>query len=167
MATLTRAEAEDFLFYEARLLDEERLKDWLSLMTSDVVYWVPNNADEVDPSSHISIIYDNYLRLENRVWRITESGLNHTQDPPSKFIRFISNISTEPAERDDEATVRCNVLLTEYRPGVARDAARDPSWRAARCDYRLRSVDGTWKIAQRKVMLLDNDGPLPAMTYVF
>jgi 3-phenylpropionate/cinnamic acid dioxygenase small subunit len=164
---LTRAEAEDFLYYEARLLDEFRLEEWLALMTDDVLYWVPSNADDIDPADHISIIYDRFDQLENRVWRISRSGLNHTQDPPSKFVRFITNVSVEQISPDDEhAVVRCNLMLAEYRPGVNRDNRYGASWRASHCEYRLRSVGGAWKVAYRKIMLLDNHGALPAMTYV-
>ena len=39
---LTRAEAEDFLYQEAAILDEWRLRDWLALFTDDAQYWVPS-----------------------------------------------------------------------------------------------------------------------------
>ena len=32
---------EQFLFQEARLLDERRFEEWLSLFSDDGVYWIP------------------------------------------------------------------------------------------------------------------------------
>ena len=34
-------EVQQFLFFEARLLDEERYEEWLGLMTPDIRYWMP------------------------------------------------------------------------------------------------------------------------------
>ena len=39
--SLTVAECEQFLVHEARLLDEGRFDEWLSLFTPDAWYWVP------------------------------------------------------------------------------------------------------------------------------
>lgn len=166
MARLAQQDAEQFLYGEARMLDEERYEDWLALMTEDVTHWVPNNADDIDPQLHISIVLDDYKLMEDRIWRITKSGMNHSNDPPAKFVRFISNVMVEDAPADNEVIVHANMLATEYRPGIARDNREGASWRASHVLYTLRNVDGVWKIAYRKVMLLDNAGSLPAMTYV-
>ena len=44
-ARLTAAVAE-FLFEEARLLDERRWREWLELYSDDVVFWVPAYTDQ-------------------------------------------------------------------------------------------------------------------------
>jgi 3-phenylpropionate/cinnamic acid dioxygenase small subunit len=33
----------DFIYREARLMDEHRYDEWLALWTDDAVYWVPSN----------------------------------------------------------------------------------------------------------------------------
>ena len=40
---VTRAEVEDFLYHEAALLDEWKLKEWEALLTDDAAYYVPPN----------------------------------------------------------------------------------------------------------------------------
>ena len=45
--TMSRSEAEDFLYREARLLDEWRLDDWLALFTRDGSQIVIAGADAV------------------------------------------------------------------------------------------------------------------------
>jgi 3-phenylpropionate/cinnamic acid dioxygenase small subunit len=162
---ITRLEAETFLYYEARLLDENDLRAWSALLTDDVIYWVPNNRDDVAPSEHISIVYNDRRSLEGRIWRISESGINHSQDPPTQTVRFISNVEVEAGPNAGEAVVRCNLLLHIYRPGMQRrDEA--PSSHAARCRYVLRGDSGALKIAYKKVALLEMDAPLPPMTFV-
>src|SRR6202022_3534317 len=38
---LLKQEIEEFLYYEADLLDERRYEDWLALVAEDVRYWMP------------------------------------------------------------------------------------------------------------------------------
>jgi 3-phenylpropionate/cinnamic acid dioxygenase small subunit len=39
-----RRAVEQFLYREARLLDERRFHDWLELFTEDVRYWMPGRT---------------------------------------------------------------------------------------------------------------------------
>ena len=162
---MDRQSAEAFLYREARLLDEGRLDDWLALTTDDVVYWVPNNADDVDPAAHISIVYADAVRLRTRVWRVAESGMNHSQDPPSQTMRSISNVEIDGTEPNGDVRLRCNLLLYEFRPGGARRDAV-PNVFAARCRYRLRAAGEEWRSAYKQVSLLTMDGVLPALNYL-
>ena len=47
MARLSRSDAEDILYNEARMLDERRYRDWLATLTADAIYWVPAGGDGV------------------------------------------------------------------------------------------------------------------------
>ena len=38
-------EVEQFLYREARLLDERRFHDWLQLLTDDIRYWMCNRTN--------------------------------------------------------------------------------------------------------------------------
>ncbi|MBV9969377.1 MAG: hypothetical protein JO228_05285 [Xanthobacteraceae bacterium] len=61
---------EEFLLYEARLLDEARFDDWLALFTPDAWYWVPSQPNQPDPLETVSLIYDDRRLLETRVRRL-------------------------------------------------------------------------------------------------
>ena len=63
-------EVEEFLFREADLADNHRFDEWLALWTKDARYWVPSNEEEIDPSRHISVIYDDWKRLDERIFRL-------------------------------------------------------------------------------------------------
>ena len=90
---------ERFLYHEARLLDEGQLDDWLALLTPDAYYWIPCNANDVDPTRHVSLIYDDRQHLEDRIWRI-KSGWAHAQDPPSHTRRIVGNVEPRPADTE-------------------------------------------------------------------
>lgn len=162
---LARADAEDFLYREARLLDDDDLAAWRDLLADDVLYWIPNNRDDVAPDRHISIVYNDRRSLEGRLWRIMESGLNHSQDPPSRTVRFVGNVEVAAGERAGETVVHCNLLLHMYRSGTQRRDER-PQAHAARCRYVLRETDGAVKIAYKKVTLLELDATLPPLTFI-
>ena len=44
-------EIEQFLYREARLLDERRFHDWLTLFTDDVRYWMASRSNRYPKSS--------------------------------------------------------------------------------------------------------------------
>ena len=163
---ISREEAENFLYREARLLDNSQLYEWRDLMTEDVTYWVPVNDADSDPLKHLSVIYDDWANLTGRIWRIVDSGLNHTQDPPSKMIRFVSNVEVDDAERDDEVTIHSVVWITTFKSGAQRVDDIDVRNYSTRQQHRLRSVDGQWKIAFKKVTLLNLNGHLNEMTHI-
>ena len=50
----TQQEIERFLFREARLLDEGKLEDWLSLFSSECLYWIPITPGGGNPLKEVS-----------------------------------------------------------------------------------------------------------------
>jgi 3-phenylpropionate/cinnamic acid dioxygenase small subunit len=59
-----------FLYREARLLDEKRWDEWLTLFTEDARYWVPLARDQADGETHTSLAYEDILLLRLRVERL-------------------------------------------------------------------------------------------------
>jgi benzoate/toluate 1,2-dioxygenase beta subunit len=164
-ASLSAAEAEAFLFREARLLDTWELLAWQDLLTDDMLHWVPVNEETAEPKAQLSVIYDDRAKIEGRIWRLLESGLNHTQEPRSTTLRFISNVECEDGPAPGDVLVRCNLLLYEFRSGAQRRSIA-PNVHPARCEYRLRATDAGWKIAYKKVSLLLMDASLPPMSFL-
>jgi 3-phenylpropionate/cinnamic acid dioxygenase small subunit len=155
---LTREAVEAFLFREARLADESRYDEWLALWTEDLTYWVPANADEYDPDEHVSILYDNRERLQDRIARL-KSGGAWSQEPQSRMRRLVSNIEIEPADRPDERIVISNFVLGELRRG--RDAAY-----FAQQKHRLRQTAGGLRMAAKTVYLVKNNEPLHNLSFI-
>lgn len=72
---LNLEQVRQFLYYEARLLDDRQWDEWLSCYSPQVVYWMPAWGDDDqltrDPQKEISLIYyPNREGLEDRVYRI-------------------------------------------------------------------------------------------------
>ena len=151
---------EQFLFLEARLADEGDYDGWEALWTGDGVYWVPANGDDVDPATQMSILFDNRSRIALRVRQ-----LNHdkrlSQRPRSRLRRLLANVEVldGPDDRGDDITVGANFVVYESRD-------RGITLWAGRTEYRLRAVDGAWRMARKKVMLVDNDRPLSTLAFL-
>jgi 3-phenylpropionate/cinnamic acid dioxygenase small subunit len=161
---LTRAEAEDFLYHEAALLDERRLEEWLDLFTADGVYWIPME-DDADPELEPSIMYDDSSTRAQRVYQLLHQP-HYAQMPPSRTVHFISNVQVAPGAEDGEAIVRCSLAVSELRPGDPRQHGLGVQ-RAltGRCEYHLRYEDG-WRIARKKILLLNRDLPQENLTFI-
>lgn len=163
---LTRDVAERLLYREARLLDENRLEEWLDLFTADATYWVPITGE--DPDWEPSIVYDNRDRMEERVFRLLHTPA-HAQNPPSRTQHDLTNVEVVPNEHggDDRAVVRCNLTLHELRIGdPSQVGLADQRLLAGRCTYLVRRVDREWRIAHKRVDLLDRELPQYNLTFI-
>ncbi|MDT2006159.1 hypothetical protein FXW78_18270 [Rhodococcus opacus] len=161
MGAPTRQDAEDLLFREARLLDEGLLDDWLDMLSADTQYLVPLTTSDDDV---LSIISEDRFRIEARVWRITQTGLSHSQDPPSRTTRTVTNVEVVPGP-GSETTIHSVVVLHEWRPGGQRDTGPVRIF-PFRVEHRLRWEEDKWLITFRKLTMLQRDGALPPMTYM-
>lgn len=153
-----REAIEAFLFHEARCADENRYDEWLALWTEDATYWVPANIDDYDPDEHVSIIYDDRERLEDRIARL-KSGGAWAQEPQSRMRRLISNIELEPADDPEEIRVVSNFVLGELRRG--REGVYFAQQR-----HRLRMTPEGLRMAAKTVLLVRNNEPLHNLSFL-
>lgn len=151
-----RERVEEFLFYEAKLIDEHLYDEWLGLWTEDGLYWVPCNTDDADPARQAMIIYDNRARLGERIYRLT-SGAAWAQQPRSRTRRLISNVEVRP--NDGGYVVESNCIIAELR------RSRQDIF-AARMLHTLRPAGESFQIALKKVLLLNNDEPIDNLTFL-
>ena len=167
--SLTRADAEAFLYREARLLDERRFDEWLKLFADDGLYWAPVDDAATDPYDKVSLIHDDALRREERVFRITRTKA-HTQDPPSRTQHFVSNVEVENGAANGEMRVYSSQIVYEVRAGGGNYRhleLGEPRSLAARCEHRLRPDGaGGWRIALKKMLLLNRDLPIGNLTFI-
>jgi benzoate/toluate 1,2-dioxygenase subunit beta len=76
MTYLSRQQAEEILYREARILDDCRYEEWFGMLTEDALYWVPCNGEGRDPNREISLVYDDHTRLRDRIDRLA-TGMAH------------------------------------------------------------------------------------------
>src|ERR1700741_1080442 len=90
--SFTRSEVAEFLIYEAALLDEWRLEEWLALMTPDACYLVPPlDAPDADHRDTLFLIADDRRTLASRVRQLL-SGTTWAETPRSRTRRLITNV---------------------------------------------------------------------------
>jgi benzoate/toluate 1,2-dioxygenase beta subunit len=157
-----RWQVEQFLFREARYADESDYDAWEGLWTDDALYWVPAGGADVDPQRQMSVIFDNRSRIATRLKQL-RTGKRYAQAPPSNLRRLLSNIEflggrTNPGGGVD-LEVAANFLVLEPR-------ARGNTVWGGRTTYRLRRGADGLRLAYKKVVLVDNDKPLPTLGFL-
>ncbi|MFJ7729099.1 aromatic-ring-hydroxylating dioxygenase subunit beta [Neobacillus sp. NPDC097160] len=148
---------EAFLYKEARYINENKFEEWLALFTQDCRYWIPCNDNDIDPETHVSIIYDDRIRLEERVWRL-QTGLAYGQQPQSKTRHLITNVEILE-EFGEKIIVSSNFLLVELRRGIQ-------TMFAGRNEHHLLFEGNGLKIGLKKVELLNNNEPLGNLSFI-
>jgi p-cumate 2,3-dioxygenase subunit beta len=149
---MTRIEVEDFLYYEASLLDEWKLIEWAGLFTEDAHYLVPpTDKLDADFREELFIISDNHQRIVQRAERLLKKEA-HVEYPHSRTRHLISNGRIRGIE-DEIADVTSNFVT--YR---SKREKLDPF--VGRIDYKLTKVNGEIKIKEKRV-LMDLDALRP------
>jgi len=156
---LLKQEIEEFLYYEADLLDERRYEDWLALVAEDVRYWMPMRrnvkVDDIEreftrEGLDISWFDEGKETLTRRVRQI-QTGIHWAEEPVSRISHMVSNVrllEASPTWADPvEVTVRCRFLIYRNRVETETDIL------VGKREDLLRRVDGQWQIARRKIVL--------------
>jgi p-cumate 2,3-dioxygenase beta subunit len=146
VASVTRAEVEDFLYAEAALLDEWRLEEWFALFAPGAVYEVPTAGapDDDDSAKALFYIADDYVRLRERVARLGKREA-HAEFPRSRLRRMVSNVRILSASAG-QVQIACNLVC--YR---AKNGKVDTYFGHAL--YGLSVSGQQWQITAKRVML--------------
>ena len=164
IAGLTRQEAEDFLYEEARLLDDRDFPSWLDLFTEDAIYWIPIE-EHSDPTRATSILWDDAQLRALRVHQLAHER-NFAQSPPSRTVHSVTNVQAWPGDAANEAIVRSNLVVHEIRSGDHRQLGLgDLRALPAKCLYVLRREE-RWRIAHKKVVLVNRHMPLINLSFL-
>jgi biphenyl 2,3-dioxygenase beta subunit len=150
-----RRQVEDFLYLEAELLDERKLREWFELLSEDIRYWMPIRHNTLERSGAISeelskpgegyYFDDDIKSLKIRVER-AYSKIAWAEVPPSRTRHLITNIRIK---KDDgkELEVHSNFMVYRTRMETDKDL-----FVGTRHDI-LRRVNGGFKIARRTIIL--------------
>jgi p-cumate 2,3-dioxygenase beta subunit len=113
-----RARIEDFLYLEADLLDDWRIEEWFALFAEGATYEVPpiGEDDEYDPATSLFYIADDYVRLRERIVRLTKREA-HSEFPRSRQRHMISNVRITDMS-GAIADVTCNFVTYRAKRGV-------------------------------------------------
>jgi 3-phenylpropionate/cinnamic acid dioxygenase small subunit len=110
----------------------------------------------------MSVIYDNRSRIATRLKQI-RTGKRYAQSPPSNLRRLLSNIEFLGGRANSnggvDLEVGANFMVLESR-------ARGTHLWGGRVTYRVRRQDGELRLAYKKVVLVDNDRPIPTLGFL-
>jgi 3-phenylpropionate/cinnamic acid dioxygenase small subunit len=149
---------EEFLVHEARLLDEGRLEEWLELFTDDATYWLPLEKDQRDPLETSSLIYDDKTLLGLRVKQARHPRA-HARLPLARTIHQVGNIKID-AQTGNEVVIHSNLVLVEFR------SEKQRIW-GALVEHRLRPQGDSYRIALKRVDLVNSEGELDGIAILF
>lgn len=120
-------EVELFLYREARLLDTERLSDWLKDIVDPTIRYVITSRElryrkdkRYTAPAEVFIYDDDYGYLQARVDQF-HSGMQWRVDPPERYRRLVTNIEVFDTGNPDEFAVRSNCLAQRMRRAYEQD----------------------------------------------
>ncbi|MFE7421016.1 benzoate 1,2-dioxygenase small subunit [Rhodococcus sp. NPDC057529] len=118
-STVTQHDIEQFLYREARYLDDREFEEWIECYHPDSEFWMPAWADDgeltTDPMTEISLIYyANRGGIEDRVFRIKTDRSSATSLPEPRTGHNISNVEVIE-RRGDVVDVRFNWFTLYFR----------------------------------------------------
>lgn len=162
-------EIEQFLYQEARLLDQRRFHDWINLLTDDVHYWMPIRTGRYQSSTRALKILDNSRHIESEVSTERElaifddtkdtltrrvnrldTGMAWSEEPPSRTRHLICNVQIEP---QTESTWKVFSSFYVYR---SRLETEQDLYVGLREDLLRKDDTGALRIAKRKIILDQN-----------
>ena len=151
---------EQFLFYEAQLLDSERLDEWAALFTEEGEYWVPASPNQPDPINHVSIIYEKNLLRSIRVKRFSSPNA-FSLEPKPRSVHLISNVILESHDESMAEILIASkfIMLQRHRDNTRLFGGT--------YTHTLRVIEGGYKIACKKVQLIDCDGAQESILLFF
>lgn len=147
--SISRQQILDFLYREARLLDDREWDEWLTCYDPEATFWMPAWTDEdeltTDPQSQISLIYyPNREGLEDRVFRIKTERSSATM-PETRTTHNITNMEVL-AQREGEVDIRFNWHTLAHR-------YNNVSSNFGTSFYTLKEENGELTILSKKVVL--------------
>jgi biphenyl 2,3-dioxygenase subunit beta len=155
MADELRHRIEDFLYFEAELLDDRKLREWLDLLTDDVRYWMPLRHNPLERPEDLSdelakpgdgyYFDDDRQSLRVRVERVYAKNA-WAEMPPSRTRHFISNVRIK-SDNGSELEVHSNFLVYRTRMETDQDI-----FVGTKRDI-LRRVNDSFRIAKRTIIL--------------
>ncbi|MBP7336523.1 3-phenylpropionate/cinnamic acid dioxygenase subunit beta [Niveispirillum sp.] len=113
-----KVRVEDFLAYEAELLDERQFDRWLDLLDDDIHYWMPlvrnfefNRPQDEYSRAHLDAAWfdEGKQTLLQRIRQI-QGGDHWAEEPLSRSTHMTTNIRVA-AVTETQITVKCRFLL--------------------------------------------------------
>ncbi len=144
---------EQFLYREARHLDDREFEKWLDCYADDCEFWMPAWADDdrltEDPQTEVSLVYyPDKAGLTDRVFRIRTERSSATSLPEPRTSHNITNVEVIE-RRGDLVDIRFNWHTMYFRYDTV-----DPYYGTTMATL---DFSGEQPLFRRKTVVLKND----------
>ena len=140
----------DFVYREARLIDQQRFDEWLDLYAEDARYWMPLEWEQTDPVLVGSLLYEDKMLLGIRVERL-KGRRTFSQKPKSRCHHLLQT----PQVQSRDAAANRYVLWTPQHYVETR--LDEQSLYASWATHTLAVEPGGLKIKLKRVDLVNCD----------
>jgi 3-phenylpropionate/cinnamic acid dioxygenase small subunit len=140
----------DFVYREARLIDQHRFEEWLALFSDDGHYWMPLEWGQTDPRLTCSLMYEDKLLLSIRVERLKHNR-NFSQKPKSRCHHVLQ------APQIDSRDEAGNTYVTWTPMHYVETRMDEQTLYAAWATHTLTVEDGRLRIKLKRVDLVNSD----------
>ena len=147
---MNREDIIDFIYSEARMLDEGRYDEWLSLWMPDGHYWMPLDYKQTDPHLVTSLLYDDLFMLRLRVERLN-GARTFSQKPRSRCHHVIQRPFID---QYDQAS---GTFVTNTSMHYVETRLDEQFLLALTATHELTIEDNQLRIANKRVDLLNSD----------
>jgi 3-phenylpropionate/cinnamic acid dioxygenase small subunit len=144
----------EFLYDEASLLDQLRLKEWAATLAQDLVYSAPLRETRPMDQQSASFVrtvqhfHDDWRSVMGRIARLTATKSAWAEDPPSRTRRMVTNVLVAKTPKADEFAVTSYLLITRSRFNFSEYDLIS----AERRDL-LRQDGASFKLARREILI--------------
>lgn len=148
--SVTKDDIIDFLYDEARMLDEGRYDDWLALWLKDGHYWMPLDYKQTDPLNVTSLMYEDIFMLKVRVERLN-GARTFSQKPKSRCHHLLQRPWI------DEIDLEGGRIRTTTQMHYVETRLDEQMLLALTAQHDLALIDGRLRIANKRVDILNCD----------
>ncbi len=148
--TISRDDIIDFIYEEARMLDDGRFSEWLDLWLPEGYYWMPLDYKQTDPDLMTSLLYEDDFMRRLRVERLNGER-TFSQKPKSRCHHVIQRPFVDKFDADGgkfETSTSMHYVETRLD---------EQFLLAITATHELKLVDGKLRIANKRVELLNSD----------
>jgi 3-phenylpropionate/cinnamic acid dioxygenase small subunit len=140
----------DFVYREARLLDQHQLEEWLALFCEDGRYWMPLEWGQTDPKLTCSLMYEDKLLLAIRVERL-KGNRTFSQKPKGRCHHVLQTPQVESCD------FTANLYVTWTSMHYVETRTDQQTLFAAWATHTLTVEEGRLKIKMKRVDLVNCD----------
>jgi 3-phenylpropionate/cinnamic acid dioxygenase small subunit len=148
--SVTKDDLIDFVYDEARILDEGRYDEWLALWLPDGHYWMPLDWQQEDPHLVTSLLYEDQFMLKLRVERLN-GARTFSQKPKSRCHHVLQRPFV------DEMDAEAGRYRTTTQMHYVETRLDEQQLLALTARHEIAAVDGQLRIANKRVDILNCD----------